>query len=309
MVRATHMSPAPSTTALPTVAPPTCFAGDPFCLAYLAHHDPQDLTGFNDEGEGGQQEGEGEGTEEGEEEGTEEGGEKSNAIKSLREVGEPQVPPPPPSPPPAPPSDDEAEEVEAPAAVPALPLVVVAPRAEAGVVWLHGVNDTRFRNSYAALMSSMARTDGRVPVRILPIPVHNVPPQSPGVAITVRPEAFGAVPSMMYYTRAHPVVSAWIAQHATPEALAAHDVPAAFANSDVSIELQVPQGSLAARFYFDFQPPMDMPDAIRLLEVNSGEYERDALPGSGATAALFEDRIIDGELPPPELCIVHGKNL
>ena len=175
-----------------------------------------------------------------------------------------------------------------------------------GVVFLQHVRSPRFRHTYAQLLGSEIGPDGRVPVRVLPIETRQVPPPALGEAIRVRPDVLGFLKPMLYYTDAHPAVAAWVAEHATPEALAAHAVPAEFANSRVFVALGVPSGTLLARYYMDCRPPDETPGIVRLMEVNAADYERDAQPLSGATADMFEDSIFKGTLPPLELYFLRA---
>ena len=172
-----------------------------------------------------------------------------------------------------------------------------------GVFCLRGVFDHRYRNAYGELMSYERGPDGRVPVRILPNMTRNMPQPAAGKTIMIRPHCLNRVPPMLYYTDAHPVVAAWIAAHATPEMLAAQDLPAEFANSRSMVAVGVPSGSLAARFYMDCWPEQMTPGLLRLIELNAREYERDS--PDGATARLFEECINRGALPPPETHVVR----
>ena len=173
------------------------------------------------------------------------------------------------------------------------------------VFCLRGVFDHRYRNAYGELLSYERGPNGRVPVRILPNMTRNVPQPAAGKTIMILPHSLRRVPPMLYYTTAHPVVAAWIAAHATPEMLAAQDVPAEFANSRSMVAVGVPSGSLAARYYMDCWPDYTemTPGLLRLIELNAREYERDS--PAGATARRFEVCIARGALPPPELYVVR----
>ena len=177
-----------------------------------------------------------------------------------------------------------------------------------GVVFLHGVRDPRFRNTYARIVGPALGADGRVPVRVLPTPVAQVAPQSAGESIRVRPQSYAPVPCMKYYTYKHPTVAAWVATYATPEMVASQVVPEGFANSQAVVAIAVPQGTLLSRFYYDCQPPPETPGFVTLMHMNAGDYEAGAKMGpvSGATATSFDECIAEFDLPPPEIYLVRG---
>ena len=177
-----------------------------------------------------------------------------------------------------------------------------------GVVFLHGVRDPRFRNTYARIVGPALGADGRVPVRVLPTPVAQVAPQSAGESIRVRPQSYAPVPCIKYYTYKHPTVAAWVATYATPEMVASQVVQEGFANSQADVAIAVPQGTLLSRFYYDCQPPPETPGFVTLMHVNAGDYEAGAKMGpvSGATATSFDECIAEFDLPPPEIYLVRG---
>ena len=140
-------------------------------------------------------------------------------------------------------------------------------------------------------------------VQIQSIRVSGRLPYMQGAFCTLHPSWLVQVQSFTYYTKHHPAVVSWAAEHFTPDNIerikAQH--PRALAgipldNLHAVIAVSIPHGTLLTRWYMDLQPFGD--DHVLIYQMNANDYE-----SAHGPAMLVEELLNDDLLPPLHLTI------
>ena len=123
-------------------------------------------------------------------------------------------------------------------------------------------------------------------------------PYMRGAFVALHPSWLVQVQSFTYYTKHHPAVVSWAAEHFTPDNIerikAQH--PRALAgtpldNLQAIIAVPIPHGTLLTRWYMDLQPFGD--DHVLIYQMNANDYERAHGP------AMLVEELLNADLLPP----------